>query len=93
MRFEPQALQKLLRTPNLDEREPATILRTEVAPWFPKEIMPALTSVDDQHYQVKGQKFTATPFAAKPGTQSDHGSVGTFFVIDGLPFVILRRAL
>lgn len=93
MRFDPQALQKLSVTPNLDERKPATILKTEVAPWFPKELMPALTSFDEQHYKVKGRKFTATPFAAKPGTQSDHASVGSFFVIEGLPFVILRRAL
>ena len=93
MRFEPQALQNFLAAATLDERLPATILRSEVAPWFPKEIESAFTALDEKKYKIKGRKFTATPFAVKPGTQSDQGNVGSFLVIEGLPYVILRRAL
>ena len=91
MRFDPLALKQLLDTTSLDERTPATISRSDVAPWFPHEVASAFTPFDEKQYKVKGREFTATPFAAKPGTLSDHGSVGTFIVLDGSPFVILQR--
>ena len=93
MRFDAATLKSFLTNTKLDERAPATISRSLVATWFPREVTSTFTPLNEKEYKVRGRKFMATPFSAKPSTQSDWGNAGTFLVLEGLPFVVLQREL
>ena len=85
MRFDPKTLATFVKEGGLTEKGDPRFPRNEVAPWFPAPVTAALEPASPTHMRVKGQRFDAAPFARGPGPP------GSFFVLDEVPFVILRR--
>jgi hypothetical protein len=85
MRFDPTDLSRFLESTTLTQNPDARYPKKDLAAWFPATVSSAFTPASADHMQVRGRRFDATPFSTKPST------AGSFFVIDGAPFIVLRR--
>jgi hypothetical protein len=85
MRFAPAEIARFLAKERPAEKPEPRLPRSEVLDWFPPPVIAAMEPLGAEHFRIKGRRFDAAPFAK--------GSFagGSFFVLDSVPFIILRR--
>ena len=85
MRFDQADLSRFLESTALTQKPDARYPKKDFASWFPAPVSAAFTPVTVDHMQVHGRRFDAAPFS------TESSGPGSFFVIDGAPFIVLRR--